>query len=415
MENWIITVVERIFREEYGKIIAALMSQMGDLSLAEDAVQDAMMTALEQWDPDDLPRNPAAWITTVAKRRALDHLRRAETANRKQTALISQLETETYDEYTDMTDIPDERLKLMFTCCHPSLSLEAQVALTLRTLGGLTTDEIARAFLTNPATMTRRLTRAKTKIRDAGIPYRVPPRDQLPERLDALLAVIYLVFNEGYVATSGDALVRQELTGEAIRLCRILLGLLPEGDIRAETQGLLALMLLHDSRRGARVSMDGELVLLEHQDRMQWNRDQIREGVGLLEAALKMGGVGQYQLQAAISALHSEALVYEETDWAQIAMLYKMLAEIHPSPIVELNRAVAVGMVNGADVGLTMLLRLEDDLNDYYPYHAVRADFFYRTQQYEAAEDAYRVAVDLCQNPLERAYLLKRLWGLSTQ
>jgi RNA polymerase sigma-70 factor (ECF subfamily) len=415
MENRIVTVVEAVFREEYGKIIAALMSQMGDLGLAEDAVQDAMMTALEQWNPDDLPRNPAAWITTVAKRRALDRLRRAETRDRKQTLLLSQLETETYDEYTDMTDIPDERLKLMFTCCHPSLSLEAQVALTLRTLGGLTTDEIARAFLTSPATMTRRLTRAKTKIRDAGIPYRVPPRDQLPERLDALLTVIYLVFNEGYVATSGDALVRQELTGEAIRLCRILLDLLPEGNIRAETQGLLALMLLHDSRRSARVSIDGELVLLEHQDRNQWNRDQIREGVGLLEVALGMGRVGPYQLQAAISAVHAEALVYAETDWAQIAMLYERLVQMHPSPVVTLNWAVAVGMVEGAEAGLSMVLPLAEDLKDYYPYHAVRADFLYRSHQLEAAEDAYRVAVDLCQNPLERAYLLKRLRQLTSQ
>src|SRR5512138_69925 len=315
------TQIEKTFREEHGRVLAALISQLGDFELAEDALQDALVNALERWKVDGVPRNPGAWLTTAAKRRAIDRLRRSRFDEYSEPipASLTQEEPEMDD------SLPDDRLKLMFTCCHPALALEAQVALTLHTLGGLSTQEVARAFLVPVPTMAQRLARARKKIREAGIPYRVPPADLLPERLEALLAVLYLIFNEGYVATSGDAPIRGELCSEAIRLCRVLVHLMP-AQRSAEARGLLALMLLHDSRREARLTPTGELILLEEQDRTRWDPAKIQEGIAILDEALTLREPGPYQVQAAISALHAEASTAEATDWRQIAALYDRLA-----------------------------------------------------------------------------------------
>ncbi len=404
--------IEATFREEYGRVMAALVSQLGDFTLAEDALQDALVDALQRWRRDGVPRNPGAWLTTAAKRRAIDRLRRDATHRRKTVILETEAELSSAraeEDDAEMEIIPDERLKLMFTCCHPSLAQEAQVALTLHTLGGLSTQEVARAFLVPATTMAQRLARARGKIRDAGIPYRVPPAELLPERVDALLAVIYLIFNEGYVASSGDSLTRQELSSEAIRLCRVLVLLMPES---AEAHGLLALMLLHDSRREARLDAAGSLVLLEAQDRGKWNRAKIREGTAVLDHAMSLRQPGAYQIQAAISALHADAATAEETDWRQIAALYSALVKLTPSAVVEVNRAVAVAMAYGCDAGLQMLLRLNDLLRDYYPFHVARADLLQRSGEYEAASEAYEAAIRLCGNNAERAHLQRRFDAL---
>jgi RNA polymerase sigma-70 factor (ECF subfamily) len=398
--------IEKTFREEHGRVLAALISQLGDFALAEDALQEALVNALERWEAVGVPRSPGAWLLAVAKRRAIDRLRRAASLERNVVALnFDSLVTMLEDVEMEET-IPDDRLKLMFTCCHPALALDAQVGLTLHTIGGLSTQEVARAFLVAVPTMAQRLARARNKIRNAGIPYRVPPVDLLPERMDALLAVIYLIFNEGYIASSGDTLMRHELCGEAIRMCRVLIDLLPQ---TAEARGLLALMLLHDSRRKARLTPTGELVLLEKQDRTLWDQTKIQEGIAVLDEALALHDPGPYQVQAAISALHTEASTADGTDWSQIAALYDTLAKMTPSVVVEVHRAVAVAMARGAQEGLQMLLQLEGQADGYYPYHAARADLLRRTNQREAAADAYARTLTLCNNTAERAYLQQRL------
>lgn len=401
--------IETIFRQEHGRILAVLISTLGDFALAEDALQDALIVALERWKQDGVPRNPGAWITTIAKRKAIDRIRRDSNFTRKHQVILDSLTGDEDDEEEEMETIPDERLKLMFTCCHPSLNLDAQVALTLRTLGGLSTDEIARAFLIPPTTMAKRLARARTKIRDAGIPYRVYPAELLSQRLDALLTVIYLIFNEGYVATSGDTLIRHQLCSEAIRLCRILVELLPDEPISAEARGLLALMLLHDSRRDARVNGNGELVVLEDQDRAKWDHDRINEGTAILDYALRLRNPGSYQIQAAISALHARAETAQKTDWAQIVELYKTLFQMTASPVVEVNRAVAMAMAGNPEAGLQILHRLKLEMEEFFPFHVAHADLLRRTNQLEAAANAYERALELCQNNLEHAYLRRKL------
>jgi RNA polymerase sigma-70 factor, ECF subfamily len=374
---------------------------LGDFDLAEEAVQDAFLVALEVWPSRGLPRNPAAWITTTARNKAIDRLRRARRLEDKVQELEALAPPHEEDEVDDST-IPDDRLRLIFTCCHPALAPEARVALTLRTLGGLSTPEIAHAFLTSEPAMQQRLVRAKRKIRDARIPYVVPPDHELPDRLGSVLAALYLIFNEGYAATSGEALVRRELCAEAIRLTRVLRTLMPD---EPEVAGLHALMLLQDSRRDARTGPGGELVLLDEQDRREWDREQIAQGLELVERLPP----GPYALQAAIAAEHARAATPEATDWARIAELYGLLARVAPGPVVELNRAAAVAMAEGEERGLELMADLDDELAGYHLLHAARADLLRRLGRDEEAAAAYAAALDLARQPAQRAFLERRL------
>jgi RNA polymerase sigma-70 factor (ECF subfamily) len=402
--------LEQVFREEYGRIIATLIRISGSFDLAEEALQEAFISAASKWESEGTPNNPGAWLTTVAHRRLLDALRRDRTRTDKQTELAfetTRLQPHVEPELLeDAVKYPDDRLRLIFTCCHPSLTREAQVALTLRTLGGLTAVEIAHAFLLPEPTLAQRLVRAKQKIRLARIPYEIPSVDRIADRLSAVQAVIYLIFNEGYAASAGQSLIRNELCAEAIRLGRVLCELLPE---EPENLGLLALMLLQDSRRDARVNDDGELVTLDEQDRSRWDAREIEEGVNHVQRALRLRRVGNYQLQAAIAAVHAEAGTAEETDWRQIVALYEELMRITSSPIVALNHAAAVAMAHGCERGLNLIEAAGDVLQNYYLYHASRADLLRRLKRFDEATLAYETALSLTTNRVEQNYIRRRL------
>ncbi|MEY2468222.1 MAG: polymerase sigma-70 factor, subfamily [Actinomycetota bacterium] len=391
------------FRNEWGRVVATLIRTTGDWDLAEECAQDAFAQATERWPVDGVPDKPGAWLTTVARNRARDRMKRAKTGEAKYREVATMSDVDAGDE---RHAIEDDRLRLIFTCCHPALPLEAQVALTLRTLAGLTTAEIARAFFVPEATMAKRLVRAKAKIQNAGIPYRVPPPELLAERTTAVLGVLYLLFNEGYSATSGDDLVRQHLCDEAIRLTRQLTELMPD---ETEAAGLLALMSLHDARRAGRVTDDGDLIPLEEQDRSAWDIDAIRSAVALLENAERRGERGPYQLQAAIAACHAIAPVAAATDWQRIATLYDQLVGLVPIPVVRLNRAVAVGMAVSPDAGLAAANELRDELNGFHLFHATRGDFLRRLGRNDEAADAFEVAFGLAATDTERRFLRRRV------
>ena len=397
--------IERIFREEYGRAVSVLVRRFGDIDLAEEAVQDAFATAVQRWPEEGVPPSPAGWLITTARNRIIDGLRREASRDDRHTEAALRHGRPLADLQEDVVDeeIGDERLRLMFTCCHPALSLNAQVALTLRLLGGLTTEAIARAFLVPPATLAQRLVRAKGKIRDARIPYRVPQAADLPARVRGVLAVIYLIFNEGYTASSGEQLTRDDVSAEAIRLGRQLHELMPG---EAEVTGLLALMLLIDARRAARVSADGNLVRLADQDRRRWNRAMIREGQALVRHCIARNEPGPYQIQAAINAVHSDAPTAVDTDWQQILTLYNQLMAVAPTPVAALNRAVAVAEVEGPHAALTIVDGL--DLDRYYLFHAIRADLLRRLGRSSEAVNAYDAAIDRCENAAERRFLLGR-------
>lgn len=406
--------VERVFREERAGVLASLIRHVGDFQLAEDAVQDAFAAAVATWPRDGVPTNPGAWITTVARRRAIDRLRRgrslADRADR--LAELARLHAQEHALIVDESAVDDDRLRLIFTCAHPALVLPARTALTLRMLGGLTTGEIARAFLVSEPTMGQRIARAKRKIVDARIPYRVPPDDLLPDRMPGVLSVVYLIFNEGYTAAGDDRLVRGELCSEAIRLGRLLVRLMPDD---SEALGLLALMLLHDARRAARVDVQGRYVALDEQDRALWDRGRMREGRRTLERSLRLRRPGPYQVQAAITAVHVEAANVDDTDWTQIAELYAALARIEPSPVVEVNRAVAVGFAVGPRAGLAVLLPLLEDarIERYQPLHAAHAELLRRSGDGAGSARAYERAIALSANAVERAELERRLGALA--
>ena len=413
--NPVENTLEQVFREEYGRIISTLIRTSGSFDLAEEALQEAFTSAASTWGRDGAPRNPGAWLTTVAHRKLLDAVRRDKTRTDKQAVI--EYETNRLHSFAEpdlpdhSVEYPDDRLRLIFTCCHPSLSREAQVALTLRTLGGLTTTEIAHAFLLPETTLAQRLVRAKQKIRLARIPYEIPSLEIISGRLLAVQAVIYLIFNEGYAASAGQSLVRNDLCTEAIRLGRVLCELLPN---EPENIGLLALMLLQHSRSAARVNDRGELVTLEEQDRSLWNREEIAEGVRLVETALALGQAGNYQIQAAIAAVHAEAKSADETDWRQIVALYEELMRTTSSPVVALNHAAAVAMSEGFERGLSLIesAPAKGALDNYYLYHASRADLLRRLNRKEEAAEAYQQALSLTTNTVEQNYIRRRLLEL---
>jgi len=408
---------EKLHREEAGRILATLIRLVGDFDLAEDVLQEAYATALQKWPIEGTPSNPRAWLISTARHKAIDRMRRER---RFETKMVEILRSSQCREVpgADLEDedamVSDDRLRLIFTCCHPALPIEAQVALTLRTVCGVSTEEISRAFLVPVATMAQRLVRAKNKIRDAGIPYRVPLQEDLRDRLNAVLLVIYLIFNEGYLASSGDALIRREMCAEAIRLGRVLCELLPR---QSEARALLGLMLLHDSRSDARVSADGELILLEEQDRNLWRWEQVQEGTGLVESAFRSGAAGAYTVQASIAALHANAKTATDTDWRQIAGLYSVLLRLEPSPVIEVNRAVAVAMSGSLKEGLALLNELQErrELAEFHWLPAARADLLRRLGRTGEAEEAYRRALALATNDIERRFLRRRLAGMESK
>jgi RNA polymerase sigma-70 factor (ECF subfamily) len=400
--------VEEIYRSESRRVLATLIRLLGDFDRAEEALHDAFAAAVERWPADGVPANPRAWLVSTGRFKAIDAMRRRARFDKSLAALAEQIETSTADPAAQPDEsVEDDRLRLIFTCCHPALKPDAQIALTLREVCGLTTEEIAHAFLVPPPTVAQRIVRAKNKIRDARIPYQVPPRPELPARLDTVLHVVYLVFNEGYAASSGASLTRHDLSAEAIRLGRLLTELLPE----PEVTGLLALMLLHESRRAARTSADGELVLLDAQDRSLWDRARIAEGVALVERALASRRFGPFTLQAAIAAVHAEAPTAAATDWAQIAGLYDVLLRADPSPVVELNRAVAIAMRDGAAAGLPAIdaLLARGELTDYHLAHSARADLCRRLGRDAEARASYERALQLTRQETERRFLERRL------
>jgi RNA polymerase sigma-70 factor, ECF subfamily len=406
---------EKFHREESGRILSTLIRLLGDFDLAEEMLQEAYAVALQKWPTEGTPTNLRAWLISTARHKAIDRMRRNQRFERKAEEIAKTTELSAQPESDQEEEmLADDRLRLIFTCCHPSLPMEARVALTLRTVCGITTEEISRAFLVPLATMAQRLVRAKGKIREAGIPYRVPSNGELRDRLDGVLLVVYLIFNEGYLASSGDALIRRELCAEAIRLGRVLCNLLPN---QAEAQALLGLMLLHDSRRDARVSADGELILLEEQDRSLWHREQIQEGTGLVESALRRGATGVYALQASIAALHANAKTAKETDWPQIAGLYDVLLRTHASPVVEVNRAVAIAMARSLEEGLALLDELEkrEELGEFHLLPAALADLLRRLGKVTEAAEAYRRALTLATNDIERRFLRRRLTEIENQ
>ncbi len=400
-------MVDAVYRSDARRVFATLVRLLGDFELAEEALHDAFATAVEQWPREGVPDNPRAWLVSTGRFKAIDVIRRRARFDASLTEIAARLDADSRDAAEVNDGVEDDRLRLIFTCCHPALSSDAQVALTLREVCGLTTEAIAAAYLTTPTTLAQRIVRAKAKIRDAKIPYQIPSREDLPERLDSVLQVVYLVFNEGYAASSGEQLTRPDLTGEAIRLARLLVELLPE----PESLGILALMLLHESRRPARTSPEGDIILLEDQDRSLWNREQIAEGTQLVQSAFASGSIGPYAIQAAISAVHASAATADATDWAQIVALYDLLSRAAPSPVVELNRAVAVAMRDGPAAGLPLIDAIleQGKLTDYHLAHAARADLCRRLGRSDEARTGYQQALKLAKQEPERRFLERRV------